>query len=198
VEPIQNPVTDPWLQQWLPSIRSHVGTHPILELGCGEGADTYTLTADGHRVIAIDLCASAIATAKIIAPTADYYCQDLRSNFPPQAAELGVAIASLSLHYFTWTETLAIVDRLRHTLQLNGLFMCRLNSTTDYNYGAIGHPQIAENYYLVDGEPKRFFDREAVTALFSNGWHSIAIAEKIIYKYELPKSVWEIILERST
>jgi SAM-dependent methyltransferase len=191
-------MNDPWLQQWLPLIRSHVGTLPILELGCGEGVDTHTLLADGHRVMAIDLCLSAIATAKIIAPTADYYCQDLRSDFPPQATELGVAIASLSLHYFTWTETLAIVDRLRRTLQINGLFLCRLNSTNDRNYGAIGHPEITENYYLVDGEPKRFFDREAVTTLFSNGWHSIAIAEKIIYKYELPKSVWEIVLERAT
>jgi SAM-dependent methyltransferase len=188
---------DPWLQQWLPSIRSHVGTLPILELGCGEGADTHTLLANGHQVIAIDLCATSIATAKIIAPTADYYCQDLRSNFPPQAVDLGVAIASLSLHYFTWAETLALVDRIHHSLQLDGLFLCRLNSTNDYNYGASGYPQIAENYYLVDGEPKRFFDREAVTTLFSNGWQPIAIAEKIIYKYELPKSVWEIILKRS-
>jgi SAM-dependent methyltransferase len=188
---------DPWLQPWLPLIRSRVGALPILELGCGEGEDTVTLLADGHQVIAIDLCELAIATAKIIAPTANYYCQDLRDTFPPQATELGVTIASLSLHYFSWTETLEIVDRLRGTLQLNGVLLCRLNSTTDYNYGAIGHPQIAKNYYLVDGEPKRFFDREAVTALFCHGWDSIAIAEKIIYKYAQPKSVWEVILTRS-
>jgi hypothetical protein len=153
--------------------------------------------ADGHQVIAIDFCASAIATAKIIAPAANYYCQDLRSTFPPQATELGVAIASLSLHYFTWTETIAIVDRLRRTLQLNGLFLCRLNSITDYNYGAIGYPQISENYYLVNGEPKRFFDRAAVTALFSDGWQSIAIEEKTIDKYAQLKSVWEVVLTRS-
>jgi SAM-dependent methyltransferase len=188
---------DSWLQQWLPLIRSRVGTLPILELGCGEGADTLTLLAEGYQVIAIDLCASAIATAKIIAPTANYYCQDLRATFPPQAAKLDVAIASLSLHYFTWTETLAIVDRIRSSLQLDGIFLCRLNSTTDYNYGALGHPQIAENYYLVNGEPKRFFDRAAVTNLFSHGWQSIALAEKVIYKYKLPKSVWEVILTRS-
>jgi SAM-dependent methyltransferase len=188
---------DLWLQKWLPLIRSRVGALPILELGCGEGEDTQTLLADGHQVIAIDLCASAIATAKINAPTANYYCQDLRGTFPPQATEIGVAIASLSLHYFTWPETLAIVDRLRSTLQLNGLLLCRLNSTTDYNYGAIGYPQISDNYYLVNGEPKRFFDRTAVTDLFSHGWQSLSIEEKIIYKYARPKSVWEIVLTRS-
>jgi SAM-dependent methyltransferase len=190
-------IEDPWLQQWLPLIRSRIGALPILELGCGEGADTFILLAEGYQVIAIDLCPSAITTAKIKAPTANYYCQDLRDSFPPTATELGVAIASLSLHYFTWTETLAIVDRIRISLQLDGILLCRFNSTTDYNYGAIGHPQIAENYYLVNGEPKRFFDREAVTALFSNGWQSIAVEEKVIYKYALPKSVWEVILTRS-
>lgn len=67
----------------------------------------------------------------------------------------------------------------------------------EYNYGAIGHPQIVENYYLVNGEPKRFFDRDAVTALFSHGWQPIAIEEKIIYKYALPKSVWKVIVSRT-
>ncbi len=188
---------DLWLQQWLPLIRSRVGTQPILELGCGEGADTRILLADGHQVLAIDLCASAIASARIIAPTANYYCQDLRCPFPPPAATVGVAIASLSLHYFTWDETLALVERIRSTLQLGGVLLCRLNSIADHNYGAIGHPQIAENYYLVEGKPKRFFDRQAITALFGNGWHTIAIEQKIISKYSQPKSVWEIILART-
>ncbi len=188
---------DPWLQQWLPLIRSRGGSLPLLELGCGEGDDTFTLTQAGHHVIAIDLCALAIATARIKAPTADFYCQDLRATFPPQAAELGFVLASLSLHYFTWAETLQIVDRLRSTLQLGGVLLCRLNSTTDYHYGAIGHPQIARNYYLVDGVPKRFFDRETVTALFANGWRILTAEEKTISKYLHPKSVWEIVLDRS-
>jgi 2-polyprenyl-3-methyl-5-hydroxy-6-metoxy-1,4-benzoquinol methylase len=64
---------DLWLQQWLPLIRSRVGALPILELGCGEGEDTLTLGEDGHHVIAIDLCALAIAAAKITVPTAEYY-----------------------------------------------------------------------------------------------------------------------------
>ena len=187
---------DPWLQQWLPLIRSRVGALPILELGCGEGDDTLTLVVDGHHVIAIDLSSPAIAAAKIKVPTADYYCQDLRATFPPNAAELGVVIASLSLHYFTWDETLEIVDRIHNRLKLGGVLLCRLNSTNDRHYGAIGYSQISENYYSVNGEPKRFFDRETVIALFSSGWRIFAIEEKIIYKYFYPKFVWEVILER--
>jgi SAM-dependent methyltransferase len=188
---------DLWLQQWLPLIRSRVDAVPILELGCGEGDDTLTLVEDGHYVIAIDLCASAIAAAKIKVPAAEYYCQDIRATFPGNVSERGVVIASLSLHYFTWAETLAIVDRIRTSLKLGGVLLCRLNSTNDLHYGAIGHPQIAENYYSVNGEPKRFFDRESVIALFSSGWQILAVEEKIISKYLHPKSVWEIVLERS-
>jgi hypothetical protein len=77
------------------------------------------------------------------------------------------------------------------------VLLCRLNSTNDFHYGASGHPQIAENYYSVNGEPKRFFDRETVIALFSSGWQILAVEEKIISKYLHPKSVWEIVLERS-
>ncbi len=189
---------DLWLQQYLPLIRSRVGAVPILELGCGEGDDTLTLVANGHHVIAIDLSAPAIAAAKIKVPTAEYHCQDIRATFPPTASELGVVIASLSLHYFTWAETLAIVEQIHSCLQLGGVLLCRLNSTNDRYYGATGHPQIAENYYSVNGEPKRFFDRETVIALFSSGWQILAVEEKIISKYLYPKSVWEIILERVT
>jgi SAM-dependent methyltransferase len=186
------------LQQWLPLIRSRASNLPILELGCGSGADTVILVNDGHEVMAIDRSAPEIAVAKIKAPAAAYYCQDMRTAFfLPKAVELGVVIASLSLHYFDWPETLTIVEQIRSTLKVGGVLLCRVNSTNDYNYGASGHPEIAKNYYLVDGEPKRFFDRQAVEALFANGWRTIAIEEKIIHKYEHPKSVWEVILERT-
>lgn len=189
---------DTWLQQWLPLIRSRASNSPILELGCGSGADTSILVNDGHEVMAIDRSAPDIAVAKIKAPAAAYYCQDMRTGFfPPQAVELGVVIASLSLHYFDWPETLMIVERIRSTLKIGGVLLCRVNSTNDHNYGASGHPEITKNYYLVDGEPKRFFDRQTVEALFASGWRTIAIEEKIIHKYEYPKSVWEVILERT-
>ena len=187
---------DPWLQQWLPLIRARASALPILELGCGEGEDTLVLVKDGHHVIAIDLSEQSIEAAKIQAPGADYYCQDIRAEFPPNTIGIGVVVASLSLHYFTRSTTLEIVDRICATLQIGGVMLCRLNSTNDRYYGAIGHLEISPNYYLVNGEPKRFFDRMAIAELFTNGWKILVIEEKVIYKYEHPKSVWEVILER--
>ncbi len=105
-------------------------------------------------------------------------------------------VASLSLHYFSWAKTLELVGRVRQTLQPKSVLLCRLNSTKDRNFGAVGHERLDENFYLVDGQPKRFFDKESVYNLFAAGWKVLSIEEAIINRYLFPKSVWEVILER--
>jgi len=186
--------SDPWLDRWLPLIAERAAGLPILELGCGSGRDSEILTAAGHRVVGVDVSSTAIANACRRVPVAEFHCQDLRAAFPLERA--GVIVASLSLHYFPWEETGELVERLRRTLEPNGLLLCRLNSTNDHHYGASGHPAIAENYYLVDGEPKRFFDRASVDRLFAGGWRTLGKKEGVIARYDHPKSVWEVILER--
>jgi SAM-dependent methyltransferase len=187
--------SDPWLARWLPLIGERSGILPILEIGCGGGRDTEVLAGAGHRVVAIDLSADAIARARARVPQAVFHCQDLRAPFPVEAA--GVVVASLSLHYFPWSETEALVGRIRNLLRPAGLLLCRLNSTNDHNFGASGHPQIEENFYLVDGAPKRFFDRAAVDRLFASGWRMLGAEERIIDRYERPKSAWEVVLEKT-
>ena len=118
---------DPWLQNWIQLLRDHVGATPILELGCGIGKDTAILVEAGFRVVAVDLSSRAIERARAAVPQAEFHIRDLRAAFPVTAAEVGVIIASLSLHYFAWVETLAIVERIRTTLRSGGALLCRLN-----------------------------------------------------------------------
>ena len=186
---------DRWLDRWLSLIGERTAGLPILELGCGGGRDSEILAAAGHRVVGIDLSSAAIANARERAPTAAFQCQDVRGAFPVERA--GVVLASLSLHYFPWNETVALVERIRRTLVPNGLLLCRLNSTNDHHHGASGHPAIDANYYLVDGEPKRFFDRAAVDRLFATGWRVLSQEEGVIARYDHPKSVWEVVLEKA-
>ena len=187
---------DPWLQEWLPLLRDRAGAAPILELGCGIGKDTAILVEAGFRVVAVDLSPRAIERARAAVPQAEFHIRDLRAPFPVTATEIGVIIASLSLHYFAWVETLALVERIRTTLRPRGALLCRLNSTNDHNYGAIGYPRIEHNYYLVQGEPKRFFDQTSIEAVFATGWRMLSVAERVIERYEHPKAVWEVVLER--
>jgi SAM-dependent methyltransferase len=187
---------DPWLQRWVPLIVERGTDHPVLELGCGNGEDTATLIENGMDVIALDVCEHAIANAQSRAPAARLFCRDLREPFPLAPESTGVVIASLSLHYFPWQETEALLRRIHDSLRPSGLLLCRLNSTNDHHYGASGHPQIEENYYAVDGKPKRFFNQTAVERLFSRGWNILGMEERYTDKYEKPKSLWEIVLEK--
>lgn len=188
--------TDPWLERWLPLIAERLAGRPILELGCGGGRDSATLVAAGHSVVGIDLSADAVTRAGTKVPGGRFHAQDIRAPFPVEG-ELGVILASLSLHYFEWAETLALAARIRTHLRPGGVLLCRLNSTGDVHFGATGHPRIADNFYFVDGSPKRFFDRASVDSLFADGWRILSREERVVDRYEHPKALWEVIAERA-
>ncbi len=186
---------DPWLQRWLPLIVGRAAGSPVLELGCGAGEDSVVLAANGLQVVGIDLSAEAVATAQARVPSAQFLARDLREPFPLGPASTGVVVASLSLHYFPWAETEALVARIHETLRPGGVLLCRMNSTHDHHFGASGHPVIEENYYLVDGAPKRFFDRGGMQRLFGQGWRTLGLEEVVTHKYTQPKSAWEAVLQ---
>jgi SAM-dependent methyltransferase len=185
---------DPWLARWLPLISERAAGLPVFELGCGGGRDSEVLAAAGRQVVGVDLSDRAIANARKRVPSATFHRQDIRAPFPVERA--GVVIASLSLHYFPWPETEALADRIRRLLLPSGVLLCRLNSTNDHHFGASGHPRIDDDYYMVDGEPKRFFDRAATERLFARGWRTLSLEERVIDRYDHPKWLWETILER--
>lgn len=187
---------DPWLYRWLPRAIQHAGDKPVLEIGCGHGDDTVVLARAGLRVVAFDLSRTAAAAARVRVPSASIECRDIRSPFPAAANNVGLVVASLSLHYFPWTETVAIVQRIHEALRPGGLLLCRLNSTEDRNFGAIGHPEIERHFYMVNGEPKRFFDAQSVAALFAEGWKLLSQEHFVTRKYMKSKALWEVALEK--
>jgi len=187
---------DPWLERWLPLILERAGVNPVLEIGCGTGQDTLTLVQAGAKVVAFDRSAESVVVAKERAPEADITCRDIRHPFPSVGREFGAVIASLSLHYFSWSETETLLGRVHELLRRGGLFLCRLNSTNDHNYGASGHPEIEPNYYAVDGQPKRFFDQTSIERLFVQGWRILSLQEMVTSKYAKPKVLWELVAEK--
>lgn len=187
---------DPWLQRWMPRLLDAARGLPVLELGCGDGADTEVLAAAGLQVVAIELDEAQAERTRRRVPAAEVLVGDLRQPWPRGAGAYGVVVASLSLHYFPWPETVAIVGRTHRALRPGGLLACRLNSTEDHHFGASGHEAIEPDYYRVDGVPKRFFDEAAVRRLFSDGWRLEACAHRVTHKYVKPKALWELVLER--
>ena len=56
--------------------------------------------------------------------------------------------------------------------------------------------RIEENYYSVDGQPKRFFDEEAVCRLFDGQWQRVSMTHQRTRKYVRSKALWEVVVER--
>lgn len=185
--------TDLWLEKWIGPITSHTLNPAILELGCGSGRDTAFLAQHGFtRLTVSDLSAEFLANCQRNVPAAQAIRHDLRQPLPFADGSFDVVIASLCLHYFDWKTTCAIAGEIRRCLVDDGLLLCRVNSTKDVNFGAVGHPEIEPHFYAVDARTKRFFSREDVDALFASGWTRLATEEKEIDRYELRKVVWEI------
>ena len=190
--------TDPWLDRWLGLVAERAGAAPVLELGCGTGRDSAVLVNAGQRVVGIELSTESVAAARARVPHgAEFHCADFRAPFPVADGSVGVVLASLSLHYFAWDETLALARRIHRVLRPRGVLLCRLNSVNDFHHGASGPPPKGEDsFYLVNGVPKRFFDREAVERLFTEGWRMLHLEEHAVERYEQPKVLWEAVLER--
>ncbi len=189
--------SDPWLHRWIALLQERAKNQLVLEIGCGHGDDTAALADAGFKVHAFDLSRTAVAIAKVRVPSAVIECRDLRDALPDQAQDVGAIVASLSLHYFSWAQTQALVQKIRSALRPAGVLLCRLNSTEDHHYGASGYPQIEPNFYRVKGEPKRFFDRAAVELLFAQGWRILSLEHFTTGKYGKEKALWEVVLERS-
>lgn len=192
---------DPWLERWLPLLIERAGEDPVLELGCAAGRDSATLVDAGLRVVAIELSSEAVERARARVPVgAQFHCRDFRDPFPlPDGATVGVVLASLSLHYFEWDQTLELAHRIHRVLRPDGLLLCRLNSVNDRHYGGRGPSSVTgrdeDSFYIFDGIPKRFFDRDAVERLFADGWRMRHLEEVMIDRYEHPKVAWEAVLE---
>lgn len=191
-----NTTIDRWLDRWLPLIKEKSRSRSILEIGCGRGDDTEVLSSAGLLVHAIDVSEQAVWATRARVPGAIVSKDNVLSYFQQSCPPVDVVVASLSLHYFSWKDTVKLVAQIRAALRPGGLLLCRLNATDDVHFGAIGHPMIEANFYDVSGESKRFFDSPSIALLFSFGWRMLSCEHRMTLKYAEPKALWEVIVER--
>jgi SAM-dependent methyltransferase len=187
---------DPWLDKWLNLIKQKSANGLVLELGCGSGWDTVELLSAGCNVIAADISTKNLAECTRSIPQANFVQLDNGQPLPFADHSLSVIVASLTLHYFTWTVTMQIASELRRCLQTDGILLARFNSTHDYNFGAsTTESPIEPNLYFLGTITKRFFDEGSVRK-FLQGWDIQFLEENNIQRYEKPKSVWEVMAFR--
>ena len=131
------------------------------------------------------------------APRAETKNVELTSGLPFHDDHFQVIVASLSLHYFPWLKTMEILEEVRRCLAPDGYLLARLNSTRDDHYAPADKEEIGPNFYLVDGHPKRLFDRQSVDALFARGWDLTSVVERTTERYGEEKTLWEIIASKT-
>ncbi|GLI05503.1 hypothetical protein YDYSG_15330 [Paenibacillus tyrfis] len=185
---------DLWLEPFIGGL-DPAGTGPILDLGCGAGNDTLYLTEKGYSVIACDRSAEALMRVQELVPQVKTERLDLLQPLPFPDGLARAVVTDLSLHYFSWSDTGRIVADISRVLQPGGQLWCRVNSTRDFEYGAGQGRLIEPNYYELNGQRKRFFDRPQLERLFQE-WQVSFLQEQTMDRYDKPKVVWVLAATR--
>jgi len=180
--------------RWLSSYSPELSGKDILELGCGNGLDSELLVEIGDKVTVTDLNPERLKMAVELAPGVNHAVLDMRDSFPFANNQFSAVLASLCLHYFPWLQTMQIVGEIKRVLEPGAALIGRVNSTNDIHYGATGYPESEIGLFEVNGRQKRFFAESQVQDLFIEGWRLEVLQEKIIDRYENPKSIWEFLV----
>lgn len=190
------PATEDWLEPFLPRLRR--SGPRVVDAGCGPGLDAAHLAAAGFDVIACDRRRGR--PSQWVAPVR-YLLADLRV-LPFRRASFDSAVASLSLHYLPWSETLAAFREVGALVRPGGSFLFRVNASDDIHHGAGQGEQLEPGFYRVPGsmvshsETKRFFTEPDVRAVIPTGFHADHLVHRTIHRYRQPKQVWECLLVR--
>ena len=184
------PQYDQWLEKHLAVLRE---ASFVVDLGCGNGADTVYLSNQGIRTIACDFSQAALKQLKDILPEAKVLHFDMREGLPFESDAADVVIADLSLHYFHWQTTCFLVSEIFRTLTKNGVLLCRLNALAEHR-ASKDEVEIEPHYYFVGDHSKRFFDEADIRKLF-DGHSIIGCSEGITTKYGGEKHLWEVIVK---
>lgn len=80
-------------------------------------------------------------------------------------------VASLSLHYFDWKTTGAIVHDISQVLRPGGMLLCRVNRVGDVNFEyGVGTEWERDFFEVRHGHFKRFFDEESLADALSTAF----------------------------
>jgi SAM-dependent methyltransferase len=191
------PNTEDWLAPFVSRLRD-AGPH-VLDIGCGPGLDATFLAGLGFHVVAFDLRQPGWASNP--RPGVSFLRGDVRRP-PVRDASFDVALASLSLHYLPWAETVAAFAAAAACIRAGGALLFRVNASDDYHHGAGQGEEIEPGFFHRPGaegwsDTKRFFTEEMVRAALPPDVEVEHLAHRTIRRYAQPKQAWECLARRT-
>lgn len=181
--------TDPWLST-LADAGGVTLAGRALEIGCGLGHDTHQLLQAGCRVTALDASWTALQKLAAAIPQVDCLWARLPASLPFQDQAFDLVVAGLSLHYYPWVETAAIVAEIRRVLRPGDPFLLRVNATGDVAHGYGQGIELEPGLFAAGGRMKRFFSQEDCRRLLAEGWHVAALLPLVVHRFRRPKPTW--------
>ncbi|MCR5118931.1 MAG: class I SAM-dependent methyltransferase [Lachnospiraceae bacterium] len=185
--------TDDWLELFDDIIEGC--KTPVLDLGCGTGNDTLYLIEKGKQVISCDLSENAIANIKKNFPEVlEAKCFNMLEGLPFEDHAYELVIADLCLHYFSETDTHAVIAEIKRVLKPGGHLILRVNSVNDVNHGAGCGRELEPHLYVSSaGTTKRFFNEEDIRYFFKD-FEIEYLKEEIMSRYKLEKRLYRVCL----
>ena len=173
--------SDPWLDDHRDLL--HPGDR-VLDLGSGTGEDSADLIAMGLHVVAFDHSMYRLRHLREVAPGARIVRGDMRKRLPFPDGYFCTIVASLSLHYFDWQTSKAIVSEAGRVLHPGGWLICRVNRVGDvlFEYGR-GREVEPEFFEVRPGHFKRFFTEDSLRALLKTTFDVDSIVPRVSTRF---------------
>ncbi len=133
----------------------------LLDLGCGNGRDSFYFAQKGLQVTAVDWSKNCLDQLFELSKKKNVKIKVVHQSIPQlkiKQNSIDVVYAHLSLHYFDNKTTKNIFNKIYRALRKNGLFFLKCKSTEDELYGK--GRKLEDNMYVFKNHIRHFFDKD--------------------------------------
>lgn len=174
------------------------GVRSVLELGCGQGRDTFYFARNGLRVTALDYADTAVAAlckqvaAAGLSSLIAARIQDVRQALPFPVASFDACYSHMLLCMeLSIAEIAFLLGEIHRVLRPGGLAVYSVRSSFDKHYRAGSH--LREDIYEIGGFAVHFFTEEKIRRL-ARGYDVLEIVR--LQEGRLPRDLFCITLRK--